>query len=78
MTRRDHRLGVADILGWADIHPEREDLSAFVRRVRPLEHVEKLRAQTIHDLTLELEPVLETFGYSGRHESDQAKMHKQG
>ena len=51
------------ILGWADVRPATEDSSAFIRRVSPGDHRDKLRAETISELTHLLRPVLNLFGY---------------
>ena len=50
-------------LGWADVRPEKEDPAAFIRKVTPGDHREKLRPATIADLNSKLGPVLELYGY---------------
>jgi hypothetical protein len=51
------------ILEWADVRPAAEDPTSFIRRVRPGDHVEKLRPDTIAALEETLQPALELFGY---------------
>jgi hypothetical protein len=51
------------ILEWADIRPQQEDPTSFIRRVTPGDHREKLRAGTIATLNEKLRPALELFGY---------------
>lgn len=53
----------AGILCWADARPEREDPTAFVRRVTPGDHREKLRPDTIRTITETLAPAMQLFGY---------------
>jgi hypothetical protein len=52
------------ILGWADVRPAVEDSAAFIRRVAPGDHREKLREDTIAELTRVLQPILSAFGYA--------------
>ena len=54
---------VGHILGWADIIPDCERPTAFVRRVRPGDHVEKLDPATIRELELYFRQELSCFGY---------------
>jgi hypothetical protein len=54
---------IADILGWADVHPEVEQPRAFIRKVTPGDHREKLTAQTISEITETLRPAMDLFGY---------------
>ena len=54
----------SQILSWADVRPERENPTAFVRRVTPGDHREKLKPQTIAKLDKTLRPAMELFGYS--------------
>ncbi len=51
------------ILEWADIRPEREDPSAFIRQVTPGDHRKKLRDETIARLSDILHPAMELFAY---------------
>jgi hypothetical protein len=51
------------ILGWADKRPTVEDPHAFVRKVRPGDHIDKLDAATIARLNEMLRPSMEVFGY---------------
>ncbi|HEV2362697.1 MAG TPA: glycosyltransferase [Caulobacteraceae bacterium] len=53
----------AEILAVTDVFPEVEDPKAFIRRVLPGEHKEKLAPETIAALNLKLGPVLDLFGY---------------
>lgn len=68
---------ITDTFGWtigedqarqmassADIRPEKEDPRAFVRRVTPGDHREKLRPETIEKLNVMVGPVMELFGYT--------------
>lgn len=54
---------VTGILGWADIVPQKEDQKAFVRRVVPGDHRDKLSNDTIHQLNGYLSPVWRRLGY---------------
>jgi|SRR5579862_3296833 len=54
---------VGHILGWADIIPDAERPTAFVRRVRPGDYVEKLAPETIRELELFFQRELACFGY---------------
>lgn len=60
----DDRL-IGQILGWADVMPEEERPTEFVRRVRPGDHREKLDAATIARLDELLAEELALFGYKG-------------
>jgi Sulfotransferase domain len=51
------------ILEWADVRPQREDPAAFIRRVTPGDHREKLRPATINTINATLRPAMELFGY---------------
>jgi Sulfotransferase domain len=55
---------IATIMAWADILPEKETPTAFVRRVTPGDHREKLRPETIAKLNTIMKPAMETFGYA--------------
>lgn len=54
---------VDDILGWADVRPESEDPTAFVRNVNPGDHKRKLSSATISLLDANLDPIWRTIGY---------------
>jgi hypothetical protein len=54
---------VAQITGWADRRPEVEDPTAFVRRVAPGDHRDKLSPAAIARLEAVLAPVWGAFGY---------------
>jgi len=54
---------VGHILGWADIIPDAERPTAFVRRVRPGDYAEKLAPATIRELELFFQRELSCFGY---------------
>jgi hypothetical protein len=51
------------ILKWADVFPEQESPTAFVRRVVPGDHVDKLDRTIIMQLNQILAPALDLFGY---------------
>jgi hypothetical protein len=57
----DHLIGL--ILKWADVRPEQENPTAFVRKVTPGDHREKLRPETIARLNEELREPMALFGY---------------
>jgi hypothetical protein len=59
----DERL-VAGILGWADVKPQGEDPTKFIRRVTPGDHLEKLRPDTIAAINAGLSPVWARLGYT--------------
>lgn len=61
-TVTDHQLGL--ILGWADVMPEEEKPTQFVRKVRPGDHLDKLDAPTIAALNGIFAAELEAFGYA--------------
>jgi hypothetical protein len=52
-----------DILGWADIRPKNEQPTAFVRKVTPGDHREKLSSECIAKITETLRPAMDLFGY---------------
>lgn len=52
------------ILSWADIRPEVEDKTAFVRRVAPGDHLDKLSPAVIAKVDSKLSDVWESFGYA--------------
>jgi hypothetical protein len=54
---------IATIMAWADIRPEKETPTAFVRRVTPGDHREKLRPETIAKLNTIMKPAMDAFGY---------------
>lgn len=54
---------VGHIVGWADIIPDTERPTAFVRRVRPGDFLEKLAPATIRELDLFFQQELSRFGY---------------
>lgn len=54
---------VGHILGWADIIPDAERPTAFIRRVRPGDYVEKLAPETIRELNVLFTEELSRFGY---------------
>ncbi len=57
----DAQLG--GILGWADVMPEEENPTAFVRKVVPGDHKDKLGADTIAQLDEYFAEELALFGY---------------
>ena len=54
---------ITNILGWADVIPPKEDQKAFVRKVVPGDHKEKLSQKTISKLNRMLKPAMELLGY---------------
>jgi hypothetical protein len=61
--RTDEEL-IRRILEWADVRPERENPTAFIRKVTPGDHREKLSAATILAINEIMRPAIELFGYS--------------
>jgi len=55
---------IGKILDWADIVPNIEDKTAFIRKVVPGDHAEKLNGETIHALNVALESSMNAFGYN--------------
>jgi hypothetical protein len=53
----------SQILSWADVVPQSENQTNFVRKVVPGDHIEKLSTPTIDQLNDILHPVLSVFGY---------------
>lgn len=53
----------SQIISWADVVPQSENQTNFVRKVVPGDHVEKLDSKTIDQLNDLLNPVLSAFGY---------------
>jgi Sulfotransferase domain len=51
------------MMTWADVRPAAEDPTAFIRRVTPGDHRNKLRPATIAALDTSLKPAMEAFGY---------------
>lgn len=54
---------VEAMMAWADIRPDKEAPTAFVRRVTPGDHREKLRADTIAKINTIMKPAMDAFGY---------------
>jgi Sulfotransferase domain len=54
---------IEGMMSWADVRPETEDATQFVRRVTPGDHREKLPDETVQKLTSLLEPSMRLFGY---------------
>lgn len=54
---------VGAILKWIDVVPEEENPTAFIRKVTPGDHREKLSAATIAELDRALARAMEAFGY---------------
>jgi hypothetical protein len=54
---------IGHMLAWADIRPVTEDPHAFVRKVTPGDHRQKLRPDTIATLNTILRPAMEAFDY---------------
>jgi len=57
----DNHLGL--VLKWADVVPDDERPTEFVRRVLPGDHRNKLSAEAIRKLNLLLQTPMKTFGY---------------
>ena len=55
---------IAKILAWADVVPNTEDKKAFIRKVLPGDHAEKLNGETIHALNVALQSSMNAFGYN--------------
>jgi Sulfotransferase domain len=55
---------IENILRWADVVPNTEDKKAFIRKVVPGDHAEKLNSETIHALNVALESSMNVFGYN--------------
>jgi hypothetical protein len=55
---------IVNILRWADIRPETENPRAFIRKVTPGDHREKLQLATIAKLNLILRPAMRLLDYS--------------
>jgi hypothetical protein len=55
---------IEEILGWADVVPDSEDKKAFIRKVLPGDHKEKLNSATIRALNDALESSMHAFGYN--------------
>lgn len=53
-----------DILAWADVFPEEERPTEFVRRVRPGDHRDKVSASVIGQLNELLAESMRVFGYA--------------
>jgi hypothetical protein len=60
-TVTEEQIGL--ILGWADVMPEEEKPTQFVRKVRPGDHRDKLDDKTIATLNEIFAAELEAFGY---------------
>lgn len=54
---------VEAILKWIDVVPQKEDPSAFIRKVTPGDHREKLSHPAIAQLNADLAHAMEAFGY---------------
>jgi hypothetical protein len=54
---------IESIMAWADVRPQTEVPTKFVRRVTPGDHREKLRPDTITKLNEILKPAMEAFCY---------------
>lgn len=55
---------VSNILSWADVRPSAEDPKAFVRRVAPGDHLEKLSPEAIAQVGAKLSDVWSGLGYT--------------
>jgi hypothetical protein len=55
---------ITQIMGWADVRPEQEVPTQFIRRVTPGDHRDKLRPDTIGKLNRILKPAMDAFCYA--------------
>lgn len=55
---------ITNILGWADVRPDQEDHTAFVRRVAPGDHLDKLSPDVIKRINGKLSDVWGNLGYA--------------
>lgn len=55
---------IGNILGWADVRPDAENPTAFVRRVAPGDHLDKLSSKAIDTVNSKLSDVWPSLGYS--------------
>lgn len=60
---RADELVTTQILSWADVRPQEEQPTAFIRKVTPGDHREKLNPQAISQITETLRPAMELFNY---------------
>lgn len=58
---------ITDIIKWADIRPDTENPSEFIRRVTPGDYLEKLARETIDTLDDRLDPIWWEVGYDRSH-----------
>lgn len=58
---------IGNILGWADVRPDMEDPKAFVRRVAPGDHLDKLSPAVIAQVNAKLSDVWPGLGYTTAH-----------
>jgi len=54
---------IGHMVKWSDVRPDKEDPKAFVRKVTPGDHREKLKPATIRELNEVLRPAMESYGY---------------
>jgi hypothetical protein len=54
---------IGHMVSWSDVRPDKEDPKAFVRKVTPGDHREKLKPATIRELNEVLRPAMEEYGY---------------
>jgi hypothetical protein len=54
---------VAEILTWADVRPDQDDPTNFIRHVTPGDHRNKLRRRTISQLNRRFRDSMRLFGY---------------
>jgi hypothetical protein len=57
---------IQNILSWADIRPDTENPTAFVRRVAPGDHRDKLSAKAIKRISGQLSAIWQDLGYDLR------------
>ena len=55
---------ITNILGWADVRPDAENPQAFVRRVAPGDHLDKLSPGAIETVNGRLSDIWSEFGYA--------------
>jgi hypothetical protein len=54
---------IGEIMTWADVRPGQEAPTAFIRKVTPGDHREKLSAEAVENINAVLAPAMDLFGY---------------
>jgi len=57
---------IQNILSWADVRPDEENPTAFVRRVAPGDHLDKLSPKAIKRISNQLSAIWQDLGYDVR------------